>query len=114
MIRFRPALLLAVAATGTAICMSILAGWQRGGLTAERFVWIATGIVLVACAHLLPAICRSAPAVLRGVGTILWLGCMATTSYGHATFSFSRSRMPERCVSSRYWLVVRRRIVVLP
>lgn len=86
MIRVRPALLLAVVATGTAISMSVLAGWQRGGWLAERLVWVAIGVVLVAGAHLLPALCRSAPLSGRVVGAVLWLGCMAAASYGHATF----------------------------
>ncbi|WP_446333218.1 hypothetical protein [Burkholderia pseudomallei] len=86
MIRVRPALLLAVLATGTAISMSVLAGWQRGGWLAERLVWVAIGIVLVTGAHLLPALCRSAPLSGRVVGAVLWLGCMAAASYGHATF----------------------------
>jgi hypothetical protein len=82
----RPALPLAVAATGTAVCMSVLAGWQRGGWLTERLVWVAIGVVLVAGAHLLPALCRSAPFAVRGIGVVLWLGCMAAASYGHATF----------------------------
>lgn len=82
----RPALALAVAATGTAVCMSVLAGWQRGGWLSERLVWVAAGVVLVAGAHLLPALCRSAPLALRGIGTGLWIGCMAAASWGHATF----------------------------
>ncbi|KVE69753.1 hypothetical protein [Burkholderia vietnamiensis] len=86
MIRVRPALLLAVVATGTAISMSVLAGWQRGGWLAERLVWVAIGVVLVAGAHLLPALCRSAPLSGRVVAAVLWLGCMVATSYGHATF----------------------------
>ncbi|QGT05881.1 hypothetical protein [Burkholderia pseudomallei] len=86
MIRVRPALLLAVVATGTAISMSVLAGWQRGGWLAERLVWVAIGVVLVAGAHLLPALCRSAPLSGRAVGAVLWLGCMGAASYGHATF----------------------------
>ncbi|WP_017772480.1 hypothetical protein [Paraburkholderia kururiensis] len=86
MIRVRPALLLAVVATGTAISMSVLAGWQRGGWLAERLVWVAIGVVLVAGAHLLPALCRSAPLSGRVVGAVLWLGCMGAASYGHATF----------------------------
>lgn len=86
MIRVRPGLLLAVVATGTAISMSVLAGWQRGGWLAERLVWVAIGVVLVAGAHLLPALCRSAPIFGRVIGTVLWLGCMAAASYGHATF----------------------------
>ncbi|MCA8001362.1 hypothetical protein [Burkholderia metallica] len=86
MIRIRPALLLAVVATGTAISMSVLAGWQRGGWLAERLIWVAIGIVLVAGAHLLPALCRSAPLCGRVVGAVLWLGCMGAASYGYATF----------------------------
>jgi hypothetical protein len=82
----RPALALAVAATATAVCMSVLAGWQRGGWLSERLVWVAVSVVLIAGAHLLPALCRSAPLAVRGIGTLLWLGCMAAASWGHATF----------------------------
>jgi hypothetical protein len=66
--------------------MSVLAGWQRGGDLPERFVWVAIGVVLVVCAHLLPALCRSAPWSVRGVGMLLWVACMATACFGHATF----------------------------
>ncbi|RFU47357.1 hypothetical protein [Paraburkholderia sp. DHOC27] len=86
MIRVRPALLLAIMATGTAISMSVIAGWQRSGWLAERLVWVAIGVVLVTGAHLLPALCRSAPLSGRVVGAVLWLGCMGAASYGHATF----------------------------
>ncbi|MFM0619419.1 hypothetical protein PQR37_35785 [Paraburkholderia nemoris] len=82
----RAALVLAVAATGTALCMSVLAGWQRGGWLAERFAWVAVGVVLVAGAHLLPTLCRSAPLAVRSIGVLLWFGCMAAASYNHATF----------------------------
>lgn len=78
--------LLAASATGTAFCLSVLAGWQRGGSVAERLVWVALGIVLVASAHLLPTVIREAPAVVRGMGGVLWLACLATACYGHATF----------------------------
>ncbi|MCY1261611.1 hypothetical protein D9M68_109570 [compost metagenome] len=77
---------LAAGATGTALCLSVLAGWQRGGAMAERLVWVALSIVLVASAHLLPALIREAPIVMRAVGGALWLACMATACYGHATF----------------------------
>ncbi|HEX7933052.1 MAG TPA: hypothetical protein VF573_08260 [Paraburkholderia sp.] len=82
----RSALALAVVATGTAVCMSILAGWQRGGWLSERLVWVAVGVALVVGAHLLPSLCRSAPITARGIGALLWLGCMAAASFGHATF----------------------------
>lgn len=86
MTKLRPVLLLAIAATGTSVCMSVLAGWQRGGWLSERLVWIATGVVLVAGAHLLPALCRSVPSAIRLVGGLLWLACMAATAYGHGVF----------------------------
>ncbi|NKA72390.1 hypothetical protein GO285_01261 [Ralstonia solanacearum] len=77
---------LAVAATGTAICLSVLAGWQRGGSLAERLVWVAIGVVLVACAHLLPALVREVSVGVRGVAGVLWLACMAAACFGHASF----------------------------
>ncbi|WP_176315893.1 hypothetical protein [Burkholderia vietnamiensis] len=86
MTKLRPVLLLAIAATGTSVCMSVLAGWQRGGWLSERLVWIATGVVLVAGAHLLPALCRSVPSAIRLVGGLLWWACMAATAYGHGVF----------------------------
>ncbi|WP_414449798.1 hypothetical protein AB4851_28705 [Burkholderia sp. 22PA0099] len=82
----RVAFSLAGAATTTAICMSVLASWQRGGWLLERIAWVAIGVVLVAGAHVLPALYRSAPLAVRAVGTLLWLGCMAAASFGHATF----------------------------
>ena len=77
---------LATTATATAIYMSVLAGWQRGGDLPERLVWVAMGVVLVVCAHLLPALCRSSPWPVRGASILLWAACMATACFGHATF----------------------------
>lgn len=82
----RWATVLAVSATATALCLSVLAGWQRGGTWPERVVWIAIGMVLVTSAHLLPALMRDSPRVARGVGSVLWFACMATACYGHVTF----------------------------
>lgn len=78
--------LLAVAATGTAICMSALTGWQRGGALPERLVWVAIGVVLVLSAHILPALVRTAPVAMRGIACVLWVACMATACYGHSLF----------------------------
>lgn len=80
------ALLLAFASTATALCISVLAGWQRGGRFSERVAWVAVGAVLVVSAHVLPALCRTAPVAVRVVGAGLWGLCMVTTCYGHATF----------------------------
>ncbi len=77
---------LAVAATVTAACLSIMAGWQRGGFLAERVLWIAVGVVLVVAAHLLPALVRADGWRVRAVGALLWIGCIAATCYGHAAF----------------------------
>ncbi|SFD18999.1 hypothetical protein SAMN05216321_113106 [Cupriavidus sp. OV038] len=77
---------LAIGATATAVCLSVLASWQRGGALAERLVWVATGLVLVLSAHLLPALIREARPAVRGVVAALWLACMVTACYGHLTF----------------------------
>ncbi|XSS85647.1 hypothetical protein ACKI2N_015700 [Cupriavidus sp. 30B13] len=82
----RSVLVLAASATVTAICLSVLAGWQRGGSLPERLVWVAIGVVLVACAHLLPALARESPPAVRGAATVLWVASLLTTSYGHLTF----------------------------
>lgn len=82
----RGALVLALGATGTALCLSTLAGWQRGGPLVERLVWVAIGAVLVVSAHVLPALVRDAPLVVRSVAAVLWLACMATACHGHLTF----------------------------
>ncbi|WP_459204770.1 hypothetical protein ACQVRY_10170 [Ralstonia pseudosolanacearum] len=81
-----PCWFLAIAATGTAICLSVLAGWQRGGSLAERLMWVSVGVVLVASAHLLPALVRDSPYRVRTVAGVLWLACMVAACYGHATF----------------------------
>lgn len=82
----RLAVALAIGATSTALCLSVLAGWQRGGSLPERLVWVAIGLVLVASAHLLPALLRDTPIVVRGIGSVLWGVCLATACYGHAQF----------------------------
>ncbi|MBB6580924.1 hypothetical protein [Ralstonia solanacearum] len=78
--------LLSIGATGTAICLSVLAGWQRGGSLAERLVWVSIGVVLVASAHLLPALVRDSPYRVRVVTGVLWLACTATACFGHLNF----------------------------
>lgn len=77
---------LSIGATGTAICLSVLAGWQRGGSLPERLVWVAIGVVLVVSAHLLPALVRDSPYRMRAIAGVLWAACMLTACYGHATF----------------------------
>ncbi|WP_175762424.1 hypothetical protein [Burkholderia anthina] len=82
----RGAFILAIGATSTALCLSVLAGWQRGGSLPERLVWVAIGLVLVTSAHLLLALLRDAPILVRGIGSLLWGACLVTACYGHAQF----------------------------
>ncbi|PAJ85841.1 hypothetical protein [Burkholderia ubonensis] len=97
----RSAFALAVSATSTALCLSVLAGWQRGGTLPERLIWIAIGTVLVTSAHLLPALIRDMPVLIRGVGSLLWGACLVTACYGHAVFfAFAQQHAGEQRVSA--------------
>ncbi|MBO7882010.1 hypothetical protein [Burkholderia pseudomallei] len=97
----RWALALATTATVTALCLSVLAGWQRGGTMPERLIWIAIGTVLVTSAHLLPALIRDLPIVIRGVGSVLWGACLVTACYGHAVFfAFAQQHAGEHRAST--------------
>ncbi|RRA23374.1 hypothetical protein DF038_11170 [Burkholderia cepacia] len=92
---------LAVLATSTALSLSILAGWQRGGTLPERLIWIAIGTVLVTSAHLLPVLIRDTPIPIRGVGSLLWAACFATACYGHAGFfAFAQQHAGEQRAST--------------
>lgn len=82
----RLACVLAVGATTTALCLSVLARWQRGGTLPERLIWIAIGMVLVSSAQLLPALIREMPMVVRGVGSVLGCACLLAACFGHAVF----------------------------
>ena len=83
---------LAVAATGISACVSFLASWERGGQLSERLVWVGVGLVLLLGAHLLPALARSAPMMLRVPALMLWILSMVATGYGHATFFMQAQR----------------------
>jgi len=77
---------MAAIATGTALCLSTIAGWQRGGSLPERIVWVTVGLVLVTSAHLLPALLRGASVPVRCMGTLLWGTCLVVACFGHAQF----------------------------
>ncbi|HDR8993800.1 hypothetical protein [Burkholderia cepacia] len=97
----RSACVLAFSATATALCLSLLAGWQRGGTWPERLMWIAIGMVLVTSAHLLPSLIRDASLRVRVVGGLLWAACLATACYGHAVFFiFAQQHAGERRASA--------------
>ncbi|WP_278500182.1 hypothetical protein [Paraburkholderia fungorum] len=69
-----------------------MAGTERGGLQSERLAWTAVGIVLLLGAHLIPALTRGAAARVRVPALLLWLVCMLSTGYGHATFFLAAQR----------------------
>ncbi len=97
----RWAFALAVAATGTAVTLSILSGWQRGGTLSERLVWVAIGVVLVVTAHLLPALTRLSDLRVQFIAAGLWLCCMGAAVYGHTTFFlFAQVHAGERRAAS--------------
>lgn len=94
-------LALAALATTTALSLSVLAGWQRGGTLPERFIWIAIGVVLVTSAHLVPALIREMPIAIRSVGSVLWGACLLTACYGHAVFfAFAQQHAGEQRAST--------------
>ncbi|WP_414442412.1 hypothetical protein [Burkholderia sp. 22PA0106] len=96
----RWSLRLAILATSTALSLSILAGWQRGGTVPERLVWVAIGLVLVISAHLLPALIQNASISTRLMGGLLWAACLAAACYGHAEFFvFAQIHAGEQRVS---------------
>jgi hypothetical protein len=97
----RLASVLAVGATSTALSLSVLAGWQRGGSLPERVVWVAVGVVLVISAHLLPALIGDAKILVRSAGSLLWIACLVAACYGHAVFFvLAQQHAGERRVST--------------
>lgn len=85
----RIALVLALGATGTSAWISIVAGIERGGTSAERVAWAAVALVVLLAAHLLPALTRGEPLLIKLPAMALWLVCLVGTGYGHATFFLS-------------------------
>ncbi|MGY4837944.1 hypothetical protein [Burkholderia pyrrocinia] len=83
------ALVLALGATGTSAWISIVAGIERGGTSAERIAWAAVALVVLLAAHLLPALTRGEPLQIKLPAMALWLVCLVGTGYGHAVFFLS-------------------------
>ncbi|MGF6533277.1 hypothetical protein P3T20_004077 [Paraburkholderia sp. GAS206C] len=55
--------MLAASATVISICMSALAGWERGASLPERLVLVAGSVFMVLSAHLMPTLFRTAAPV---------------------------------------------------
>lgn len=77
---------LGVAATLTSLFITVIAGEERGATSAEKAVWIATGVVILLAAHLLPALTKGAPIAVKGLVLPIWIGALLATGYTHATF----------------------------
>lgn len=72
--------LLAVFVTVTALAMTAVASWDRGGTAVDRLLLVSLSIALCLGTHLIPAISK------RKLAWLLWAGCLLGTVYGHVTF----------------------------
>jgi hypothetical protein len=77
---------IAIFVTSTAVTMTAIAAWDRGGTFADKAVLVAMSVVIVVAVHLLPAMSR------RPVTWLVWMGCLVGAIYGHLTF-FTNSAM---------------------
>lgn len=71
---------IAIFVTSTAVTMTAIAAWDRGGTFADKAVLVAMSVVIVVAVHLLPAMSR------RSVTWLVWMGCLVGAIYGHLTF----------------------------
>lgn len=71
---------LASLTTLTAIAMTAVAAWDRGGTLIDRALLVALSVAIIAAVHLLPALSR------RPSAWALWCGCLLCAVYGHLTF----------------------------
>ncbi len=71
---------IAMFVTSTAVTMTAIAAWDRGGTFADKAVLVAMSVVIVVAVHLLPAMSR------RPVTWLVWAGCLLGAIYGHLTF----------------------------
>jgi hypothetical protein len=72
--------LLAVFVTVTALAMTAVAAWDRGGTAIDRLLLMALSLALCLGTHLIPALSK------RSLAWLLWAGCLLGTIYGHVTF----------------------------
>ncbi|VWC82792.1 hypothetical protein BLA39750_01329 [Burkholderia lata] len=77
---------LGVGATLTSLFITVIAGAERGSTPAEKCVWVATGVVILLAAHLLPALSKGAGIAVKCTVLPIWLGALLATGYTHATF----------------------------
>lgn len=77
---------LGVAATLTSLFITVIAGEERGVTWTEKAAWVATGVVILLAAHLLPALTKGARVSVKGLVLPIWIGAIIATAYTHATF----------------------------
>lgn len=71
---------LAIFVTSTAVTMTAIAAWDRGGTMIDKTVLVAMSVVIVNVVHLLPAMSR------RPAAWLVWFVCLFGAVYGHLTF----------------------------
>lgn len=85
-----PRIALASFVTLTAMSMTAVAAFDRGGTAIDRAILVSMSIVIVLAVHLLPALSR------RPVAWLVWTGCLLCAIYGHITFlTFASLRAGE-------------------
>ncbi|MFM0753650.1 hypothetical protein [Paraburkholderia strydomiana] len=77
---------LAVAATGTSLGVAAYSGWERGGTCVERVTYTALAVVIASGVHLLPAMSRQRPLVVRIAVSVLCAAGLVVTLGGQAEF----------------------------
>jgi hypothetical protein len=92
---------LGVAATLTSLFITVLAGEERGATWTEKAVWVATGVVILLAAHLLPALTKGARISVKVLVLPIWIGALLATAYTHATFFLNaQGRVGEQRASA--------------
>jgi hypothetical protein len=92
---------LGVAATLTSLFITVIAGEERGATWAEKAVWVATGVVILLAAHLLPALTKGARVSAKAMVLPIWIGALLATGYTHATFFLNaQGRVGEQRASA--------------
>lgn len=92
---------LGVAATLTSLFITVIAGEERGATWTEKAVWVATGVVILLAAHLLPALTKGARFSVKALVLPIWIGAILATAYTHATFFLNaQGRVGEQRASA--------------
>lgn len=79
-------LMLAILATATSLGIAVLSGWQRGSTLNEQVASVALTVVAVLGAHLLPALGRGRPRIVRHAAVALCMASCMVVLYGQAEF----------------------------